>query len=62
MKQAISTRWLPNRGHNHFPRNFQSSYEYLIFHQSEDSHAHQVITQVTPIMLTIIEPRNIIIF
>ena len=32
LKHATRTRWLakPNRGHSHFPHNFQSLYEHLI--------------------------------
>ena len=36
---TISTKWLanPNRGYSRFPHDFWSSYEYLIYYQSENS-------------------------
>ena len=42
MKYANSPSRLanPNKGRSHFPHNFQSSYEYLICYQREDSYAH----------------------
>ena len=42
-KTHDSTRWLanPNQGCIHYPwDDVQSSYEYLIQYQNEDSHAH----------------------
>ena len=56
MKHTMSMRSFanPNRGPSHLPRNFRSSYEYLIHYQSEDScvlltgHIGHI-----PIMLTI---------
>ena len=58
----ISTRWLenPNQGRSHFPRNFWSSYEYLIQYQSEDSRARSMVMYVPPSKLTT-EPRTVII-
>ena len=32
----------PNRGHSHYPRDFWSSYEYLIHFQSEDNQIRHV--------------------
>ena len=60
IKYLISTRWLanPNWGCSHFPQIPWSSYDYLIRHQSEDSHAHHILTKVPPIMLTI-ESRKV---
>jgi hypothetical protein len=39
---ALRARWLPipNRVRGHLPRNFQSSYEYLIYYQNCNSWAH----------------------
>ena len=47
MKHVITTRWLANQnqGSSIWPYSllFESSYEYLIYYQSEDSHVHQMI-------------------
>jgi hypothetical protein len=56
MKHVLSTEWLAsaNRGHGHFPHYFWSSYEYLVYYQSEDSRAHlNSCTSPSPIMRTI---------
>ena len=38
----VSARWLAdaNRGCSHFPRKVRSSYEYVLYHRSEDSLTH----------------------
>ena len=50
MKHTISMRWLanPHEGLGHFPHEFWSSNEHLIKYQSEYSHAHQMVKQVSP--------------
>jgi hypothetical protein len=40
-----------NRVRRHFPHNFRSSYEYLIYYLSEDSHAHKMVIEVPKILL-----------
>ena len=42
--------WLANlnQGRSHFAHDIQSSYEYLIHYQSEDSYAHEMIIPSPP--------------
>ena len=49
-----------NHCHSHFHHNHQSSHEYLIFYQSENScETHQIMA---PPILWTVEPRIIVIF
>ena len=45
IKDVMSTRWLanPHQGHSQFPHSFQTSFEYPVHYQIEDSHAQYIV-------------------
>jgi hypothetical protein len=48
-----------NRGRNHFPRDFRSSYEHLAHSQSEDSHALEMVPR-PPLTLRGLSHRSVL--